>query len=118
MAAQFFDMAETPPGLAIPTFLAEWRSYRKLNQDELADRAGLTTSSISQLENGKQGFSDKSLVALSKALGCTPIALLVHNPKQADSFWPLFELAEALEGAERKRAYRTIRSALDADDEA
>lgn len=39
-------------------FFREWRKYRGLNQEALAEIVGVTTSTISQLETGKQGFTD------------------------------------------------------------
>lgn len=117
MLAQNLSMAEEG-WLAVPTFLAQWRKYRKLRQHELGDKIGLSNSAISQLENEKQGFTDKTLADFAKALKCTPVALLAHDPTRPDSFWPLFEAAERLEGAERRRAYKLIKSALDLDDEA
>lgn len=104
--------------LAIPTFVRQWRKLRDFTQDELGEKVGLTGSSISQLENGKQGFTDKTLADLARELGCTPLALLLHDPSRDDSFWPLFEAAERLQGADRRRAIRMIRAALDMDADA
>lgn len=98
--------------LAVSTFVKRWRKHRGLTQEALAELVGLTSPSISQLETGKQGFTDESLANLARALGCTPAELLVHDPSRPDSFWPLFEAAEKLEGAERRRAYSVIRAAL------
>lgn len=55
-------------------FFREWRKYRGLNQEALAEIVGVTTSTISQLETGKQGFTDSTLVALADAPP-TPIPL-------------------------------------------
>lgn len=87
-----------------------------MTQEELAGSVGLTPSSISQLENGKQGFSDKSLADLARVLKCSPVALLAHDPTRVDSFWPLFEMAEKLQGNDRRRAFKTIKAALDHDE--
>jgi transcriptional regulator with XRE-family HTH domain len=100
--------------LAVPTFLAKWRKHRGMTQEALGAAVGMTASSISQLENGKQGFSDKSLADLARALKCTPVALLACDPAAAE-FWELFEIAQKLEGADRRRALNIIRSALDLD---
>lgn len=99
--------------LAVPTFLARWRKFRRLTQEELGAIVDTTASSISQLENGKQGFTDKSLADFASALKCSPVELLAYDPLDQDSFWPLFKEAEKLTGNDRKRAIRTIRAALD-----
>jgi transcriptional regulator with XRE-family HTH domain len=100
--------------LAVPTFLKEWRKHRGMTQEELGEAVEMTASSISQIETGKQGFSDKSLVKFARALNCTPVALLACDPAAAE-FWELFEIAQKLQGAERRRALNIIRSALDLD---
>lgn len=61
-------------------FFKEWRKYRGHTQDELAALVGVSTSSISQLETGKQGFTDSTLIALAEALKCSPGELLIRNP--------------------------------------
>ena len=61
-------------------FFKEWRKHRGYNQEELAELVGVTTSSISQLESGKQGFTDSTLAALALALECSPGDLLMRNP--------------------------------------
>jgi transcriptional regulator with XRE-family HTH domain len=101
--------------LAVPTFVRQWRKYRKLTQEILAERAGMTASSISQLEKGLQGFSHDSLAALARALDCTPADLLAFDPKREDSFWPLFQAAEKLEGEQRQQLRRVIASFLNLD---
>lgn len=55
------------------------RSLRKqlrLTQDELAQRVGLTRTSITNIENGNQTVPVHLVYELCKALGTTPTALL------------------------------------------
>lgn len=104
-------MAENA-GLAVPTKLKSWRSHRKMTQEQLAAEVGLQAPSISQLETGKQGFTDKSLAALASALGCTPAQLLTQDPARPDSFVPFFEEAEKLEGEQRRHVMNVIAAAL------
>jgi transcriptional regulator with XRE-family HTH domain len=101
--------------LAVPTFVRAWRKYRKLTQEQLAEMVGLTAASISQLETGSQGFTHESLAAFAKALDCTPADLLSYDPRRDDSFWPLLQAAERLEGQPRRQLLRIITSALDLD---
>lgn len=101
--------------LAVPTYIRSWRKYRKLTQEQLADLAGLSTPSISQLETGAQGFNHGTLAALATALQCTPADLLAYDPRREDNFWPLFQAANRLEGQPRRQLLRIIASALDLD---
>lgn len=66
-------------------FFREWRKHRGLKQEDLADQVGLTASSISQLEHGKQGFTDSTLAALANALGCRPGDLLLWGPGEVEA---------------------------------
>ena len=61
-------------------FFKEWRKHRGYTQEELAEMIGLTAPSISQLETGKQGFTDSTLEAIAEALNCGPGDLLMRNP--------------------------------------
>jgi transcriptional regulator with XRE-family HTH domain len=72
-------------------FFREWRKFRGRNQEELAEIVGVTTSTISQLETGKQGFTDSTLVALADALFCSPGDLLMRNPLDQDAPWSIWD---------------------------
>lgn len=81
-----FSMADKHANGAQPTYyFREWRKQRGLNQEMLAEMVGLTASSISQLENGKQGFTDSTLVAIAKALDCRPGDLLLWAPDKIEA---------------------------------
>lgn len=72
-------------------FFREWRKHRGFTQEELADLVGVTASTISQLETGKQGFSDTTLLALAEALSCEPGDLLMRNPLDKDAPWSIWD---------------------------
>lgn len=65
-------------------FIRAWRKYRGLTQEALAEAIGVATASISQVETGKQGFSDTTLYALAEALDCTAGDLLTREPPSVD----------------------------------
>lgn len=95
--------------LAVPTFLRQWRKYRGLTQEELAELIGVTAPLISQLETEKVGFSDKSLARLAEGLKCSPADLLAYDPRKEDSLWPLMRTAESLPDRDRKRIYGVLK---------
>lgn len=72
-------------------YFREWRKHRGLTQEALASRVGLSTPSISQIETGKQGFTDSTLEALADALSCEPGDLLMRDPTDAEAPWSLWE---------------------------
>ncbi|MGV4984577.1 helix-turn-helix domain-containing protein [Streptomyces sp. NRAIS4] len=53
-----------------------------LSQTELAKQAGVAPSHISDVENGRAGFSPKNLKAIADALGCTIRDLLLPEDDQ------------------------------------
>lgn len=81
-------------------FIAEWVKYRDITQEKLAEEAGYSTSSINQLKNGKQGYSQAALEALARALKCEPWELIAVNPLNTGR------------DIDTDRAARSLRSAL------
>ncbi|MBX4889808.1 helix-turn-helix domain-containing protein [Rhizobium bangladeshense] len=63
--------------LAVPLFIKERRKKLNISQEKLAERVGVTTATISNLETGRNGFTDKTLAAIAEALKCRPVDLLV-----------------------------------------
>jgi transcriptional regulator with XRE-family HTH domain len=66
--------------------LKAWRKFRKLTQQQLADRIEPPTTKqvIQALESGQNGLSDKWLRKLAPALGTTPGFLLDYDPNDID----------------------------------
>lgn len=74
--------------------VARYRKLLKLSAADLAEKVGMTRSVIANLENGrKDDVSVSQLMAISKALGVPPVAILtdVHRPN-AESAWALPEM--------------------------
>lgn len=75
-------------------YLAAWREYRSLSQDDLAVAAGIKKSALSELENGrvrkdgrKPRFNRDTIVGLVTALGITEGMLFDVNPMTANPDW-------------------------------
>lgn len=68
-----------------PNFLRAWRTYRKLTQEQLAEKVGTNANMIQYLETGERGLSAKWLRRLAPALETTPGMLLDHDPHELDS---------------------------------
>lgn len=83
-----------------PIFLRQWRIYRNLTQEQLAERTGLTVGTISNLEAGKVGYSDESLNALADGLSCDPGQILMVDPTKPNAIWSIWESAK--EGEKQK----------------
>lgn len=70
-------------------FIRQWRKKRGLTLEQLAGRLEVATSSISQLETGKQGYSQPMLEAIADALQCQPADLLMRDPTLDDAIWSI-----------------------------
>ena len=84
-------MAKRPPNPAIIArqrqtdqrhrhFVREWRKFRGLTQERLAERTPFTTGAISQLETGRTKYTQDMIEALAIALDCEPGDLLSKDP--------------------------------------
>jgi transcriptional regulator with XRE-family HTH domain len=61
-------------------FIREWRKAKNMTQEQLAGALNVAVSTVSQLENGKQGYSQPMLQAIANVFGCEPADLLTRNP--------------------------------------
>jgi transcriptional regulator with XRE-family HTH domain len=68
--------------LAVPTSVRERRKAKQWTQPELAEKAGISTTAVHNLEAGKNGFTDKTLAVLADALECRPADLLLPMTEQ------------------------------------
>jgi len=59
------------------------RSRRKVSQQEVAEKAGLSVSYISMLERGARTPPLETLEVLAKALGVKPLDLLAKSTTKA-----------------------------------
>jgi transcriptional regulator with XRE-family HTH domain len=91
------------------TYVREWRKYRGLTQEQLAERVGWSVGNISPLERGLQGYSQEGLEALAEALQCDPGQLLMVDPTTDDAIWSIWDRAKP---AERKMIVRVATAIL------
>lgn len=97
-----------------PNFIFAWRIARGMTQEELAERVGCATASISQMETGTREPSLTMLRYVAEALGVEPGWLLSRDPKEAADVWALVEELRKLPPAQRSRAAHMLRLLSDA----
>lgn len=68
----------------IGTTINQLRKERKLSQSELAQAAGITQTSLSQIENGQNRPNQKTLDAICKKLGIPEPLLYVLSLDEND----------------------------------
>lgn len=74
-----------------PFYLKQWRLYRGLSQQQLADRLESSKGYISDLERGVRRYNQDLLEALAYALMCEPADLLMRDPTKEDALWSIWE---------------------------
>ena len=62
------------------TFLAEWRRYRDMSQERVAELVDVDQTTISRLERGKVPYDQDILERLALVYGCEPFELITINP--------------------------------------
>lgn len=86
---QEWELLASPPGASIPaeavpsSQIRAWRLYRGQTQGWLADQIGMTTASLSRIENGKQPYNQRQLVAIAVSLEVEPAELISAAPGSA-----------------------------------
>jgi transcriptional regulator with XRE-family HTH domain len=88
-------------------FVRQWRKYRHLTQEQLAERIQTTHGAISQLETGRTNYTQGMLEALADALMCEPADLLMRDPTQDQMIWSLWD---KLGEAQKRQAVRFIQA--------
>jgi transcriptional regulator with XRE-family HTH domain len=73
------------------TYIREWRQYRALTLEKLAERIGITHGALSKIERGIRPYSQALLEALAEELGTDPASLLMRNPADPEGIWSIWE---------------------------
>lgn len=73
-------------------FIKEWREFRGLTQEQLAERLDCSPASISRLERGKQALTDDVKTVVAKALDIEPSSIDMRNPAESE-IWTLWDRA-------------------------
>jgi len=75
-------------------FIKEWRDYRELTQEQLADRLSMSAASLSRIESYKQPYTQDFLEACADALRTDAASLIMRNPTDDDAIWSLWDAAK------------------------
>jgi transcriptional regulator with XRE-family HTH domain len=96
-----------------PHYFRQWREHRGLSQEQAAAELDVSRELISKIENRKSPYTQRMLEAAAAIYQCTPADLLVRDPHDRDSLWPLFERADRATGRTREQIRRLILVALE-----
>lgn len=93
-----------------PTFVRQWRQYRGLTLEQLAEKIGTTHATLSRVERGKLPYNQELLEHLAEALATDVASLISRDPSQKDAIWALWDRAEPGERRQIEALAETILS--------
>lgn len=70
------EMEEFPP---LKNRVCEWRTLRRLTQEQLAEKIGSSPGQIARIEGGTRDIDTEWMQRLAQALECHPLDLLPDN---------------------------------------
>lgn len=62
------------------TYIRQWRDFRRLTQDQVAERIGISRVNYGRIEAGKVPYNQDFLELCAEALKCTKADLLERDP--------------------------------------
>lgn len=92
-------------------YIREWRRFRGLTMEQLADRIGLSHAVVSRIERGLQPYRQDFLEKVAEALRCEPAHLIMVDPLNADD--PMMILAE-MDPAKQAEAGKLLKAFFEA----
>lgn len=95
-------MADRPPH-----YLREWRRWRKMTQQELADAINTSKSAISDLERFNLQLGPKWLNRIAPVLQTQPGYILDHDPEDVPT--DVIDIWSKIPERDRDRAARVLR---------
>lgn len=88
-------------------FIREWRKFRGLTQEQLAERMGIARSYVSHVEKGNRRYDQLFLEAAADALLCQPADLIMRDPTQPGSIWSIWD---QIPPTEREQAAKVLQT--------
>lgn len=90
------------------TFIKQWREFRELSQETLAERLETSKASISRIEAGSQAYTQDFLEAAAEALRTDPASLLMRDPTDENAVWSIWNDAKIGERQMIENIVRTV----------
>jgi transcriptional regulator with XRE-family HTH domain len=88
------------------TFIRQWREYRGLTLEKLAEQLGVDHSTLSRIELGRRGYTQDRLECLAVALGTDPASLIACDPAEPEAIWSIWD---RIPKGERARAAELLK---------
>lgn len=88
-------------------YFKEWRKFRSLTQEQVAERIGTTKTRVTLKERQLEPYDEAYLEALAEALTTDPASLLMRNPLDGEGIWSIWERAKP---GEREQIERVVKA--------
>lgn len=72
-------------------FIRQWRKYRGLTLEQLAERLHTTHATLSRVERGKMAYTQPLLERLAEELRTDPASLIMRDPSEPEGIWTLWD---------------------------
>jgi transcriptional regulator with XRE-family HTH domain len=87
-------------------FIRQWRKFRGLTLEQLAERLHTTHATLSRIETGKMAYTQPLLERLAEELRTDPASLIVRDPSDPEGLWSIYD---TLSPPERQRGAALLR---------
>jgi len=95
------------PKTARKTFIREWRKYRNLTLEQVAEVMRVTPGALSQLENHTGAYTQPMLEGLAQIFQCEPSDLITRPPSDDETITSIWS---AVPIEDRKRALKVLQA--------
>lgn len=90
-------------------YIREWRKFRGLSQEQLAERIGISRPHLSKIEKGSRKYDQAFLEAASEELRCAPADLIMRDPSQTEGIWSIWDQLAPLQRAQVVEIAKTLK---------
>lgn len=90
-------------------FIREWRKFRDLTQDQLAERIGINRAYLSKIESGKRRYDQPFLEAAAEVLRCDVADLLIRDPTDPEGIWSIWDALEPVQRSQVVEIAKTLK---------
>jgi transcriptional regulator with XRE-family HTH domain len=92
-------------------YIREWRKFRELTLEKLAERIGMTHQNLGKIERGKVPYNQVLLELLANELRCEPADLIIRDPNLPNGIWSIWDQLEPADQARIVQIAETFRKA-------
>lgn len=90
-------------------YLREWRKYRGMTQEQLAEAIDSAKPTISRMENRQIPYNQPFLEACATVLECSPAELLSYPPQQIEERHKINQVLDKLSSNELAKVHDFIK---------